>query len=301
MKKWLTLLALIPTLLFAYDEYEAMFDVPADPPPYSPLSLSGSYLQVSRARFTDPVNVQGDKLVYKQFDAAVAYTHPLTDCYGLIFGSGWVGTVVDWTSNPFFDETDFNYINLSTGIYTDWLDPITLILSAGVFLDTAHFSFIDYTLFQPLAQAKYHITQSLEADLGVICEIGLDRNEYWPIAGFNYIPPETNWRIHAVYPINIDLEIDVNECLTAAGALRFLRNRHRVGDDNPLPQAVFQYKSWGAEFNLNFHPYSWVTIMGAVGTTLSGRLRIANRTNSEASVYRFENTPYGAFNAILSF
>jgi hypothetical protein len=301
LKKLCLFLALIPTLLFSYDEYEAMFDIPADPPPYFPLSLSGSYLQVSRARFTEPTNVEGDKLIYKQFDTAVGYTHPITDCYGLIFGSGWVGTVVDWINNPLFDETDFNYINLSGGIYSDWLDPITLILTAGVFFDTAHFSLMNYTLFQPLVQAKYHATQSLEVDLGVICEIGLDRNEYWPIVGFNYIPENTNWRIHAVYPINIDVEFDVNECLTAAGAIRFLRNRHRVGDDNPLPQAVFQYKSWGGEFNLNYHPYSWVNIMGAVGTTLSGRLRVANRNNEDASVYQFENTLYGAFNAIISF
>jgi hypothetical protein len=301
MKRLLTLCALIPTLLFSYDDYEAMFDVPADPPPYFPLSLSGSYVQVARARFTEPEAYAGEKLVYKQFDTAIAYTHPITDCYGLIFGSGWVGTVVDWIQNPFFEETDFNYINLSTGFYTQWFDPLTLILSAGVFFDTAHFSIVNYTLFQPLAQAKYNVTEHLEIDAGVICEIGLDRNEYWPILGFNYIPPDRDWRIHAVYPINIDFELDLSDSFTAAAALRFLRNRHRVGDDNPLPQAVFQYKSWGAEFNLNFHPCSTITILGAMGTTLSGRLRVANRTNDEATVYRFENSLYGAFNAILSF
>jgi len=301
MKRILLYTCLVCSALFGYDEFEAQFDIPAEPPPYSPLSLSGSYLQVARARFQDPLSIAGEKLTYKQFDTAVAYTHPLDSCYGLIFGAGWVGTVVDWPQNPSFTETDFNYVNLSTGIYTDWLDPLTLIASIGIFLDTAHLNLIDYTLYQPLLQGKLQLFRSLEIDGGVIFEVGLDRNEVWPIVGFNYIPEDTNWRVHAVYPINVDVEFDVNDCLTAAAAMRFLRNRHRVGDDNALPQAVFQYKSWGAEVNLNYHPFNNFNLVGAVGMTIAGRLRIANRINEEANVYRFENTLYGAANVVLSF
>lgn len=301
MKKWAFTLLLLPSLLFSYDEFEAQFDIPAEPPPYFPLSLSGSYLKVSRARFQEPTYVAGEKLVYEQFDAAVGYTYPINNCYGLIFGAGWVGTVVDWQQNPAFDETDFNYVNLSTGLYTSWLDPITLIASFGIFLDTAHFSLMNYTLYQPLLQAKWNLTDSFEVDAGIIFEIGLDRNEYWPIVGFNYTPKVSNWRVHAVYPINIDIEFDLNSCLTAATGMRFIRNRHRVGDDNPLPQSIFQYKTWGAEFNLNYHPYSAINIIGALGTTIDGRLRIANRLNEDPTVYSFESSLYGAINAIISF
>lgn len=299
--KWLVLLLTLPTLLIGYDDFEAEFDVPAKPPPYLPLSLSGSYLQVSRARFTSPNYVAGEKLIYKQFDSAVAYTHELNDTYGLIFGGAWVGTVVNWKQNPAFTETDFNYINLSLGGYASWFNCFTLIGTFGIFIDTAHFSLIDYTLYQPLLQAKYTIFEHFELDLGVIAEAGLDRLEMWPIAGFNYVPQDTNWRIHAVYPINMDFEFDVNPCTTVATGLRFLRNRHRVGDSNPLPQSIFQYKSWGFEFDLNYHPYDFCSFRGAIGTTLFGSLRIANRVNEDPNYYKFENTLYGAINAVLGF
>ncbi len=298
MKRYLLLL-LLPLSLFAEAfEWGEQEELPS-PPPFYPFSVGGSYLNAAKAKFNS-TEVEGQQLKYAQADANFNFTYPFNPTCGLLFGAGWVGTEVNWAQNPDFNETDFNYVNLSFGGFSKAFSNWTWTLVVSAFLDTAEFSLVDYTLYQGILWGKYNWFPCLELDFGFLLEAGLSKDKIWPILGFIYHPID-RLRLHAVYPVDMTLEYDLYPKLTLAGSIRILRNRHRVKDDEPSPQAVFQYQSWGAEFDAQYNPAKWFFVRGFVGSTLGGALRIANRDDKHGRYFKFDPSFYAGASGVFSF
>ena len=299
MKKWL-LSMIIALPILAQDDYEAQFDVvPPTAPPLFPISVSGSYISVTPAKFHTP-DVKGEKLKYTQYDTGITYTQPCSEVWGLIFGAGWIGTEVAWAQNPDFNEDYFNYINGQIGGFTKALPDWTWTATFGLFFDTEKFSLADYTLYQLSVWGKYEWFECLEFDVGFIFEAGLDKQKVWPILGFVWNPSEV-WHINAVFPILMNIERDFWEYWKAGFGFQFLRNRHRVGSNEPNPQCIFEYHTWGYEGNLSFSPAKNIYIIGFGGATFPGDLKITNRNNKHGQHFKFDSSPFWGINAVLSF
>lgn len=297
--KRLLLFLLLPLTLCAHEWDNVVFNTENDPSPCFPFTVSGSYFDVKKTHFRTPGFTDKD-LKYRQWEAAYAYTHPITPCSGLIFGAGWIGTEVAMEDNPSFDQTIFNYVNLSLAGYTKAFPDWIWTLSFATYLDTEVFSLIDYTLYQGVLWGKYDLCKWLELDFGVIVEVGLKRDKVWPIVGFIYLPSD-NWKISTVYPINISVEYAVNPCLTAGVEIRFFRNRHRVKQTEPLSQAIFEYRTAGAEFDLTYSPIKDFFVTGFAGSTFNGNLKIGNRNDHHATHFKFNGSFYGGVSALYSF
>ncbi|MCH9609526.1 MAG: hypothetical protein S4CHLAM45_14420 [Chlamydiales bacterium] len=296
--KWLLIL-LFPFTLFAEAvEWGDQEPLP-EPPPFYPFSFGGSYLNAAKADIRT-AGFEGTKLKYEQYDANFNYTMPFSPVCGMIFGAGWVGTEVNWPENPDFNETDFNYAILSLGGFSKAFTRWTWTLNGSIWLDTAEFSFVDYALYQALLWGKYELCSFLELDFGFLLEAGLNKDKIWPIFGFIYRPSD-NLRIHAVYPIDMVIEYDFREKWMMAGAIRILRNRHRVKNDEPLPRSIFQYQTWGGEYDLQYKPFKRFLIRGFAGSTFGGDLRIARSDDKHGTHYKFRPSFYGGFNSVLSF
>ncbi|MFZ0566199.1 MAG: hypothetical protein WAM28_08455 [Chlamydiales bacterium] len=300
MRKIILFSFLLSKILLAQESFDdPSFEIENQPPPFFPFSLSGTYLAVSDAGFRTKA-VQASKLRYRQWDAAYAYTLPLSPICGLIFGAGWVGTEVAMKNNPEFHETLFNYVNLSLGAFTNSFPDWTWTATFAMLFDTEVFSLMDYTLYQGVLWGRYHPRPEWELDFGFITEIGLSHTKIWPILGFIHrFSPEL--RLNAVFPVNISLEYDFFSCWTFAGSLRFLRDRHRVNQDEPNPQAIFEYRTWGGELDLTFSPFATFWIKGFAGSTLGGDLKVANRNYEHATHFKFKGSFYGGASAVFSF
>jgi hypothetical protein len=298
MKK-IVLLLLLPLTLTAQEVDDQLFKIQNDPPPFSPFSLTGSYVDVSTTDFRTP-GFEDNSLIFRQWIAGGVYVHPFTPIWGLIFGAGWEGVEVNMQDNPEFNETIFSYVNALIGGYTeafpDWQWKLTL----AAFLDTEDFSFVDYALYQGVLWGKYDLCRWIELDFGFIVESGLNHTKIWPIIGFIYTPSK-RWEIDAVFPVDISVNFAFNQCLTASGSLRFLRSRHRVKQDEPDPQGIFEYHTTGCEFDLTYSPFLWLSGTGFVGSTLNGDLKISNRNNHNATHFKFNGSFYAGVSAILSF
>jgi len=299
--RYLFLLLLIPSVLFAYEEdwNYPLFEMENTPPPFYPFSMSGQYVSVAEADFRTP-GFGDSHLRYQQWDVAFAYTHPCNEICGFIFGAGWVGTEVDMKNNPEFHETIFNYVNLSIGGFTKSFPDWTWTLTVSAFMDTEEFSLADYTLYQGVLWGKYDFCKYVELDFGFILEVGLNKEKVWPILGFVYSPCN-NWRINAIYPINVAIEYEWSKCLTAAGSIRFLRNRHRVQSEEPNSQGIFEYHTSGAEFDLLYTPWKWMMVKGFAGHAFDGDLKVTDRNNHNATHYKFKGSFYAGASAVLSF
>lgn len=298
MKKTLLLL-LLPLSLIAQDWDDQVFQLENKPPPHYPFSVSGSYLSVAKTHFRTP-GFKDDTLKYQQAEAAVAYTYPFSEYCGLIFGAGWIGTEVDMQNNPDFDETFFNYVNLSIGGFTRSFPDWTWTLTFAAYLDTRDFSLIDYALYDGVLWGKYDFCEWIELDFGLIVEVGLHKEKVWPIIGLVYLPCD-NWRISIVYPIDISVEYEFWSYWTAGGSIRFLRNRHRVGLHEPNPQSIFEYRTAGAEFDLTCAPFERFSLTGFAGSTFNGDFKITDRNDHHATHYKFKGSFYAGASAVLSF
>lgn len=299
--KYILFLLLLPTLLFAVEDdlNYPLFEVENAPPPFYAFSISGQYVDVSKTDFRSP-GLENSNLIYRQADAAFAYTHPCTEVAGFIFGAGWVGTDVDMKDNPDFNETNFNYINFSVGGYTKAFDPWTWTLTLAAFLDTEEFSFSDYALYQGVLWGKYAFCPYVELDFGLILEVGLNKEKVWPILGFIYTPWDC-FKINAVYPINITAEYFWNDAWTLAGSIRFLRNRHRVQKDEPNSQGIFEYRTTGAELDLIYSPLDRLSVKGFAGKTFDGDLKMTNRRDNNGRHFKFDGSFYWGVSGVFSF
>lgn len=295
MKFWFLLF--VSFSLYAQDWDEIQFY--DTPPPFYPFSLSGETLCVNKAPFQTE-EAKNQTLGYKQSNLAFSYTHPLNATDGLLFGAGWISTRLLWKENPFFTQTHFEYINLSLGGFTKSFYNWTWITSIALYFDTQKLSLSEYTLYQAVLWGKYQWLSCLELNFGFIAEIGLTTDNSWPIVGFLYIP-YPYLRLSVIYPINLSLEYDLFQQWSLALSLRFLRNHHRVGDAEPLSQGIFEYQTWGAEADLLYNPFVWLSFKGFLGSTLPGDLKISNRKDMTLTHFKFKNSFYIGIRGVASF
>lgn len=295
---FLTLLFLYPFLLSGQEEFEFIPDL--KPSPTYPFSFTADYIDVHKAHFRTP-GLEGEHLKYQQIDAAFAYTHPLCEEFGLIFGAGYVGTIVDWKENPDFRETRFNYVTFSAGTYSKQVEDWFWSFNANIFLDTAEQSFSDYALYQAVLWGRYHWFSCLTLHGGFILEAGLHKEKVWPIFGFDYAPYPDDWKLSVIYPIEIYFDYFITKTLSTGASIRFLRNRHRVLESEPLPRGIFEYRTTGLEFDLTFTPFRWILASGFFGSTFNGDLKVTNSNNHHAVHYKFKGSLYGGVSGRLSY
>ena len=290
---------LFPALLSAQEVDDVIFKLENNPPPFFPFSFGGSYITIEKAPVTSP-ELEGKELIFNQAEAVGVYTHPLSYQSGLNFGAGWVSCEVNLQDNPHFNQTKFSYVNLLIGTYTaifcDWFWKA----SVAAYFDTDEFSLIDYTLYQGVAWGKYEFNEWLELDFGFIVETGLSNTKVWPLIGF-ICNPFPRWEIHAVFPVDICIDYTVTDCLAASGSLRFLRSRHRLQQNEPSSQGVFNYQATGVEFDLTYAPFVPLSITGYIGSTLGGDLKVGDRMDRHATHHKFQSSFYTGVTALLSF
>jgi len=299
MKRFLLATVLSAPLFAAPVDWGEQEEFPS-PPSFFPFSVGGSYANILPATFYYPDGFNEQKLQYLQYDANFSYTQPFSQINGMIFGVGWVGVDLDWSENPSFSQTRFDYVSFSVGgfskVFTNWMWT----LNQAAFLDPQKFSFSSYALYQTVLWGKYTWRPWLELDAGFLLELGLNRDYVWPILGFIY-HYNKKLHLHAVYPIDMTLEYDILPKLTAAGSIRIFRNRHRVGFDEPLSEGLFLYQSWGVEFELEYRAAPWFFINGFAGSATHGRLSISDNSNQNITIYKINSSFYAGLNSALSF
>lgn len=301
LRKIVFFLSFLTAPLFSHEWDEGVFDEEAIASPVYPFSVSGDAIYVSSAKFHSPSSVEDEGLLYVQNDVAFAYTSACNTICGLIFGAGYINTEVNWKQNPDFHQKYFNYVNLSAGVYSNAFPDWFWSLVGNMLIDTEVLSLSEYTLYQIVLQGKYSCWEGLSLTGGFILELGLSKEKIWPIIGFVVAPCPDQWKLSFVYPIDISFDYFFSKIWSAGASIRFLRNRHRVKETEPLPQGIFEYRSTGGEFDLTFAPFRQFSVSGFAGYDFGGDLKITNSNNKDATHYKFDGSFYAGISALLSY
>jgi hypothetical protein len=262
-------------------------------------SLDAAYIDIRPTTFRT-LEFEEDHLKYREIDLNLTYLYPFNDAYGISFGAGFIGSEVNWERNPFFEATKFEYVTFTIAGINQCIENWVWKGGASIFLDTAELSLSDYALYRLFLYGKYALCQPIMLNVGFILELGLNKAKIWPVLGFDYyLSKQLNF--HLVFPLDVSLEYFLLKNVSIEGSLRFLRNRHRVKNNEPLPMAIFEYETIGLECDLNYFPLPNFFITGFIGSTGNGDLKITDRNNHHAVHAKFRHALYAGASANLSF
>ncbi len=297
MKKLLLLLLGLPLALFSEEEFIPVAELP--PLPLPPSSLSAYYIHVTETTFRTP-SVRGQKLRYDEGQGAFNYVHPFASSCGLILGGAYDRATIDWKENPEFDQTKFDYVTMLIGTYSTHFPRWLWVATLSVDIDTIKLDWGNYALYNGVLYGKYCICQWMTFTAGFIAQIGLNKEKFWPLVGFDFLFAPA-WRLGLVYPTDLSLTYSPFEKLSFASAVRFIRTRHRLSDNEPIPQGIVEYHVAGLEGQVIFTPFQWLIFKGFVGTTFNGDLKLTNRDNNDSEHFKFKGSPYAGAHLIAFF
>lgn len=262
-------------------------------------SFDGNYINVRKTDFYSK-DVKNEQIKYRELDLSFTYLHAFDDLNALSLGVGFIGSNVHWKENPFFRETEFGYVTFTVAGVSMMLDDWLWKAGEIVLIDTAELNISDYALYQTFLFGKYALCKPLYLNMGFILELGLNKSKIWPVLGLDlYCSKKLHF--HAVYPLDISAEYYFLPELSLEASCRFLRNRHRVKNTEALAMGIFEYRTTGAELNLNYKPFDPILITGYIGTTFNGELKITNRNNHHGIHEKFRGSLYYGLSGNLSF
>ncbi len=282
--KFVWLLFWIPLLFFAEEESssQSYWD-------FHPIHLGFNGLRNGRASINS-----GDDghLYFRKNDIFLNMLVPMSRTTYLFPRFDWVGFTLDWNQNPKFNETHFYYAQFGLLFYSNALEDWRWIARAEYNLDWEHFNRpAQYGLFSGLLWGKHKLDNRWHYHIGAMATIGMEATVVYPIIGFDYaFTPR--WNLEAVFPVVYTLRYKIDEHWRIALNGRPLKERFRVGAQEPQPRSVFCYTSFGTELNLHYEKLLRLEAEIYIGYNMGGNFYIKNQQGKNALYTDLEGAPY---------
>jgi len=231
-------------------------------------------------------------------NCVVCYLPQHREAYSIGFGYNYAK--IDWAENPYFNQTDFNSVTAALRLFSNRLCDWLWIAEAAATVSADHFDFNNYLDFDLLLWGRYSCRDFLGFHIGFIAQTGMRIDRLYPLVGFDW-KFRPCWKLNAVFPVNISLERELGCNWTALLAMRFFDVRHKVGSDEPLPQALVTYRNAGIELGIGYEREPRIEANIHAGITFGGQLRIATSQNRNPQHFNIKPSPYCGGELVLSF
>ena len=201
-------------------------------------------------------------------------------------------TYLDMTHNPYFSEKNFNTGCLLLSGFTERVDDWQWRGQVSINFDNLpHWDFADYMNYDILAWGRYKYCDSLGVHIGFFAQTGMQFDRVYPVIGIDWTY-NCNWKLNLIFPLNISAVYTINSDWNVALAGRFIDQRHRVGRDEPLPEAFWHYQGGGAELALNYNPSLVLSANIHAGYSWGAHLTIRDRHYNHPKRLVLESAPY---------
>lgn len=209
-------------------------------------------------------------------------------------------TFLDWTTNPYFTEKNFDTLSLILGAFTkrlpDWLWKAQVSIN---FDNLEHWNFDDYMNYDMLLWGRYDYCENIGIHIGFLAQTGMKIDRVYPIIGIDWTCGK--WKLNAIFPMNISAVYSFTPEWSVAVAGRFFDQRHRVREDEYLSEGLWHYQGGGAELAVNYSPDTWLSANVHAGYSLGGHLKIADRHYHHGHRLRVDGAPYAGAEVIINF
>lgn len=246
---------------------------------------------VAPAKFKHHDNI-GKKLHYTFISAGADAVVWYNDCHdeGLNLGIDYDYTNLRVDCNDFFHRKVYNTLTLEGSFFTHRLCDWYWVANVSMNIDADKWNLSDYLTWNMLLWGRYDVCQNWGVHAGLYVETGMKLDRVLPILGFDWT--YCNWKINAVYPMNVSIEYKVDNKWTVSAAGRFFSNRQRAGRSGDYEKAVWRYTNTGIELAVINTSFCGLTANLHGGYAFGGRLKVADRHTHHSHRLRFDGSAY---------
>jgi len=278
--------------------FDDVLDTPLEPPTVTP-----SFFQIDgRGDWIQPSTLQVpratiERLGFAETDARAGYVFPC-GCAMYSVAAGYQKTWITLENVYLFDRTDFQnaYVTLGGKVFEgDWTYQGEFQFNADVDLGGKRCYLYFYG-----GWATYAYLPCLSMSAGFIGRSGLRQDKFWPVLGFEW-NINSQWEIHAVYPVNISVLYRPIKPLAIGLTTRFINSRHRLNKDDIIPSGILEYRNAGEELGITYSPAPFFSINGHVGYMFRPDLQISNTWGEVLTDLKADGSFYAGGNILFRF
>lgn len=279
--------------------YAAIFTTPIDDPFAHRFEVEGRYIDFGKTNFSNDAFCD-EKIALRQWMVQSSATHCVCPSTGVFVSGTYYDTHFHWINSPFFQQSRFPELQFMVGGFTGLAHRWLWRGAFGVSVQTENISFGRYGTYRGLLWGRYAAGRRWGAHVGVLFCRGLKSTYVLPILGVDWCIKPT-LRLNLVFPLDVSLRWCPHRIFSAAVAGRWLRCRLRAGEDNPLSQGLFEFRTWGIEGRLMLTPTCRMGLDLFAGSTVWGWTRVENPTGTTLQFRNTTGAPYAGVEGYLRF
>lgn len=226
---------------------------------------------------------------------------PIFEKSAVLLGLGYGGLRLDWAQNPHFTQDWFHTVTVSTGLYSKLIKDWRWLAIVGVKTNIENGTFDSATMWRGILWGKYYWRDNVNLHIGVIAAIGMHKNNWYPLAGFDWRINE-EWEIDLVFPMQMGVNYFISENWVASVRAQFLSERHRLKGNEPMSSGIFEYRMIGGELALTYKREDPRLSIGAlVGYSGDVQLKVWNSSGGAKTKYNIDNGVFVGFKGKIEF
>lgn len=209
---------------------------------------------------------------------------------GLALGLAYDHTHFNWNKNLYFHRQNFDNAILSVTGFSNRLCGWLWRGQVNINWDTRYQNISEYTNYDIFLWGRYEYNCQMNLHFGFFALTGMKIDRVYPILGFDWTLSPT-WKVNAVFPLNISLVYSYNQELTGSLAVRLFNLRYRVGNHEPLPKGLLEYRNQGIELAVNYDGKRLIANLHG-GYALGGKFTISNQHHKHKKHFNFDGSAY---------
>lgn len=263
------------------------------------IKIQGDYTGKTKIRKTCGLN----RLQYAigEVEGSFIYYYDACNREGANVALAYSRSWLDWKSNPYFNEDTFDTVSLRLAAFSQRLCRWTWNAQVGINFDNIeHWDFADYMDYDLLLWGRYAYLDNFGVHIGFVAQTGMKIDRVYPVIGIDWRYGK-RWKLNLVFPLDISISYDINNCWNAAIVMRFFNDRHRLEKCQYLSRGLWFYQNSGLEFAINYKAPKWITLNVHAGSTTGGHITIANSEYRHHHRFHLDPTYYAGGQLDIAF
>jgi hypothetical protein len=257
-----------------------------------PIHIGGNAIAIGKANINTKQGARDGNLIFNKVNAFTYILVPVSTTTFFFPRFEWNRFTMDWDKNDKFNQKHFQFAQFALTCFSIAIEKWRWVSRVEFNFDLDHFSnFKQYGLFSALLWGAYTFNEKWHYHIGAFGYTGMRGEEVYPVIGFDYTWAK-KWMFQVLFPINYSIEYSPNQELKLALKGRPLKERFRVGKDEPQPMSIFSYSSIGLEFNVRYEKFLKLEAEAFAGYSFGGNFYIKDKKGQNAIYTSVQGAPY---------
>jgi hypothetical protein len=267
--------------------------------------FEGDYQANGKASFRSPDYIKHSHVFHAESYGAAYYTQFVNPENSLSAHMGYSQVVFDWKANPRFTQDVFQFVHTSIGWVSDSVKNWRWVVSSGFSFEPNGFAFGKSAVYNGMGWGRYALSERMGIHVGVWGYGGIHNSYVLPVVGIDWRPTK-HWGVNGVFPLDTSLQYYFNDSwdlklayVGFGGPYKYPIRAH--GGINGFKSPICMIHSTGVELGLRYRYKDYVALSVGGGWDFGGWILIKNGDNRRGAYFKYDSTPYGQANVMITF